>query len=244
MRFERYGNALVLRWPNTYARVNPSSPESAGVHENLPDSVIAVTPVVAQDDARVVIALSPFLGDIADLASSLADASSSPLHAYHMDSAKSFFMSAKAFAKNDVLRVDQTWTSATPDRLDNAPDARNVEVKMTYNLIAAPNDGYTPRIDDPRIGYLSQPLLNFSTDSGEIRRDIHYIAHWNFGSRTSAAPVNATNPIVFYLSNDIPVEYRDTVRTALLTWNDAFAKVGILGAVKVEQQPSESVVGS
>ncbi len=238
MRFERYGNSLVLRWPNTYARVNPNSPESASVHENLPDSVIAVTPVVAQDDARVVIALSPFLGDIADLASSLADASSSPLHAYHLDGSKSFFLSAKAFPKNDVLRVDQTWNTASPDRLDNAPDARNVEVKMTYNLIAAPNDGYMPRIEDPRVGYFSQALINFSTDN-EVRRDLHYIARWNFGARMSGAPAAATNPIVFYLSNDIPVQYRDTVRAALLTWNDAYAKVGILDAIKVEQQPAD-----
>lgn len=238
MRFERYGNSIVLRWPNTYARVNPNSPESTAVHENLPDSVIAVTPIVAQDDTRVVIALTPFLGDIADLASSLQDAASSPLHAYHLDGSKSFFMSVKAFAKNDVIRVDQTWTSADPDRLDNAPDARNVEVKMAYNLIAAPADGYMPRIDDPRVGYFSQPLLNFSTDS-ETRRDIHYIMRWNFGTRTSAAPFTATNPIVFYLSNDIPVEYRDAVRSALLTWNDAYARAGILGAVKVEQQPDD-----
>ena len=111
LRFERHGNAIVLRWPNTYARVSPNSPESAGVHENLPDSVIALTPVIAQDDKRVVIALAPFLGDIADLASSLQGASSSPLHAYHLDGSKSFFLSAKAFPKNDVLTVDQTWSS-------------------------------------------------------------------------------------------------------------------------------------
>jgi hypothetical protein len=239
MRFERYGNSIVLRWPNTYARVNPNTPESTGVRENLPDSVIAVTPVVAQDDTRVVIALSPFLGDIADLASSLQGAPSlfAPPRGAHLDPSKSFFISAKAFPKNDVLRVDQTWSA--PVGLDNAPDTRNVEVKMTYNLIQAPNDGYVPRIYDPRVGYFSEPLLNFATDSGEIRRDIHYITRWNFGPRTSAAPVVAANPVVFYLSNDIPVEYRDTVRAALLTWNNAFAKAGILDAIKVEQQPDD-----
>jgi hypothetical protein len=239
MRFERYGNAIVLRWPNTFARVNPNSPEAAGTHENLPDSVIAMTPVVAQDDTRVVISLSPFLGDIGDLASSLQPGGVSflaPQRGAHLDPSKSFFLSAKAFPKNDVLTVDQTWSG--PFGLDNAPDTRNVEVKMTYNLIEAPSDGYMPRIADPRVGYFSQPLLNFSTDN-EVRRDIHYIARWNFGPRTSGAPSNATNPIVFYLSNDIPAQYRDTVRAALLTWNGAYAKVGIINAIKVEQQPDD-----
>ncbi|MGD0967508.1 MAG: zinc-dependent metalloprotease [Candidatus Aquilonibacter sp.] len=236
MRFERYGNSVVLRWPNTYARTAPDSPESTGVSQSLPNSVIALTPIVAQDDKRVVIAASPFLGDIADLASSLQGAGQGPLHAYHLDPSKSFFVRAKAFPKNDVLLVDQSWNSAGGAALDNAPDPRNVEVKMTYNLVEAPNDGYVPRFEDPRVGYFSQPLLNFSTDN-ELKRDIHYITRWNFGPRTSGAPAKAANPIVFYLSNDIPVEYRDTVRKALLTWNDAFAKVGILDAIDVEQQP-------
>jgi hypothetical protein len=238
IHFERFGNSIVLRWPNTDARTAPDSPEADGVTRSLPSSVIAVVPILAQDDQRVVIAAAPFLGDIGDLASSLRDIAASPVASYHLDPTKSFFSSTKAFPKNDVLRVDQTWSSAEPDRLDNAPDARNVEVKMTYNLIEAPNDGYVPRVYDPRVGYFSQALLNFATDS-ELRRDVHYIARWNFGPRSSNAPAPATNPLVFYLSNDIPLQYRDTVRKALLTWNDAFAKIGILNAVQVEQQPAD-----
>jgi hypothetical protein len=238
IHFERYGNSIVLRWPNTDTRTAPNSPEADGVQRSLPSSVIAVVPIVAQDDTRVVIAASPFLGDLADLASRLRFAGGSQLGAYHLDATKSFFASAKAFPKNVVLRVDQTWSSAAPSGLDNAPDPRNVEVKMTYNLIEAPHDGYMPRIADPRVGYFSQALLDFGNDS-ELRRDVHYIVRWNFGPRTSNAPAPAANPIVYYLSNDIPLAYRDVVRKTLLTWNDAFAKVGILDAVKVEQQPAD-----
>ncbi len=239
IHFERYGEKIVLRWPNTFARTADNSPQQVGVRQSLPSSVIAVVPIVAQDDDRVVIAATPFLGDIADLAASLRDtAASSPLHAYHLDPTKSFFLRTKAFPDNDVLRVDQTWTSLDPDRLDNAPDPRDVEVKMTYNLIAAPHDGYVPRLYDARVGYFSQALLDFATD-GKMGRDVHYINRWNFGPRTSSAPVQATHPLVFYLSNDIPVEYRNTVRAALLTWNNAFEKIGILNAIKVENQPND-----
>src|SRR5205814_1233370 len=69
-------------------------------------------------------------------------------------------------------------------------------------------------------------------------RTVHYINRWNFGARTSSAPVRATNPLVLYLSSDIPYQYRGTVRAALLTWNDAFRRVGILDAVQVAQQPT------
>jgi hypothetical protein len=239
LRFERYGNQVVLRWPNTYAATSRDSPQREGVIQSLPDSVVAVVPIAAQDDERVVIPASPFLGDVADLGASLREAVKNPMHAYHLDPSKSFFIAAKAFPENDVLRVDQTWASAEPDKLDNAPDPRSVEVKIAYNLIQAPSDdAFVPRIADPRVGYFSQPLLDFKNDE-LLHRAVHYAIRWNFGPRTSAAPANAAHPIVFYLSNDIPMQYRATVRAALLTWNDAFAKIGILNAVEVKQQPAD-----
>jgi hypothetical protein len=228
LHFERFGDNIVLRWPNTYAISSNGSPERRDVEQTLPSSVIAVVPIEAQDDKRVVIAASAFLGDVSDMADSLQDAAKSPAHAYHLDSTKSFFVATKAFPQNDVLRIDQTWTTAQPDLLDNAPDARNVEVRITYNLIAAPSDGYMPRIYDPRVGYFSQPLLDFSSDQ-RLQRSVNYIVRWNFNA----------GPVVFYLSNDIPLEYRQTVRDALLTWNGAFAKTGIPNAIKVEQQPDD-----
>jgi len=238
LRFERYGDNIVLRWPNTYALAANGSAQRVGVDLSLPSSIVAVVPIEAKDDARVVISAAAFLGDVGNLADGLQDATKSPAHAYHLDAAKSFFLATKAFPQNDVLRVDQTWTSASPDFVDNAPDARNLEVRITYNLIAAPNDGYTPRIYDPRVGYFSQPLLDFADDT-RLERTVDPIIRWNFGARTSDAPANATNPVVYYLSNDIPPEYRQTVRDALLTWNGAFAKVGIFNAIQVEQQPSD-----
>jgi len=238
LHFERFGDTIVLRWPNSYAVTANGSAQRAGVEASLPSSVVAVAPIEAQDDKRVIIPAAAFLGDIGDLASGLQDAAKSPAHAYRLDPAKSFFIGTKAFPQNVVLRVDQTWTSAQPDLLDNAPDPRNVEVRITYNLIQAPNDGYMPRIYDPRVGFFSQPLLDFTTDT-QLQRTVDYIIRWNFGNRTSSAPASAANPVVYYLSNDIPPEYRQAVRDALLTWNNAFTKIGILNAIKVEQQPSD-----
>ncbi len=236
LHFERVGNRVVLRWPNRYALTRPGSPQAMGVRNSLPNSVIAVVPISALDHDHVVISADAFLDDIADLADSLNSADEKPTQHYSLDPKRTFFLAAKAFPLNDMLRVDQSWAAMTPAKLDNAPDSRYAEVRMTYNLIAAPDDGYVPRIYDPRVGYFSVPLINFTTDD-EMRRDVHYISRWNFGNRTSSASFKATNPLVFYLSDDIPTEYRDTVRKALLAWGQAFAKVGIEGAVAVQDQP-------
>lgn len=241
IHFDRVGNSVVVRWPNTYAAVRSGSPEDVGTQLSLPTSIVAVTPIVAEDAATgtVVISASAFLGDVGDYQAQFDEEIQNPLHGYHLDSTRTLFTGTKAFARNDVLHVSQTWASADPDHIDNAPDARSIEVQMTYNLIAPPHDGYMPRIADPRIGYFEQPLINFASDTATTR-SLDYIARWNFLPAHPGQPSVATNPLVFYLSNDIPTAYRATVRDALLTWNDAFRHVGILDAVQVRQQPDDA----
>lgn len=237
IRFEKVDDNVIIRWPNTYAITRPNTPEATGVQLSLPASVVAVAPIAAADDNTVVIPASFLLGDVADFDASLNFGPPNP-GAYRLDASRSFFAVTKAFPENDVLRVDQTWQSTAPNRIDNAPDPRSLEILMTYNFIQAPSNGYVPRIADPRVGYFTQPLINFSTDQVTTGRTVHYIMRWNFGKRTSSAPFRATNPLVFYLSSDIPYQYRNSVKTALLTWNNAFRKIGILDAVQVQQQPT------
>jgi hypothetical protein len=240
LRFIRYGNKVVLQWPNTDASVRSGSPQDVGTVQSLPSSIIAVAPIVAEDAAtgRIVISAAAFLGDVADYQAQFDAEIKSPLHGYHLDPTRTLFTRTKAFPENDVLNVAQTWASADPDTIDNAPDARSVEVKMSYNIIQAPHDGYMPRVYDPRVGYFSQPLINFASDTA-ITRNLDYISRWNFEPAHPGVPSPAQHPIVFYLSSDIPTQYRATVRDALLTWNNAFKRVGILDAIRVEQQPSD-----
>jgi len=238
IRFEKVDDTVVVRWPNTYTITRPNTPEATGVQQSLPASVVAVVPIAAADENSVVIAASFLLGDVADFDSSLNFGPPSP-GAYRLDPSRSYFAVTKAFPENDVLRVSQTWQSSAPNRIDNAPDPRSLEILMSYNIIQAPSNGYMPRIADPRVGYFTQPLINFSTDQIGTSRTVHYIMRWNFGPRTSSAPVKATHPLVFYLSSDIPFQYRNTVKAALLTWNEAFRRIGILDAVQVQQQPAD-----
>lgn len=240
VHFDRIDDRIVIRWPNTIAQVDPATPQAASAKASLPGSVVGVEPIVATDAATgaVVIPAAVFLGDVANFGAVFDSLVTSPLHGYHLDPTRTFFTKSKAFPQNDVLRVTQTWASTYPDVIDNAPDPRSIEIGMTYNIIAAPSDGYMPRIADPRVGYFEQPLLDFKNDPTTTRA-IDYIARWNFAPQHPGTPSNATRPLVYFLSDTIPVEYRDTVKAALLTWNTAFAKAGILNAVQVKQQPDD-----
>src|SRR5947209_1917802 len=152
IRFEKVDDNVVVRWPNTYTITRANTPEANGVQQSLPSSVVAVAPIAAADGNTVVIPASFLLGDVADFDSSINFGPPSP-GAYRLDPSRSYFAVTKAFPENDVLRVSQTWQSSAPNRIDNAPDPRSLEILMSYNIIQAPNTGYMPRIADPRVGY-------------------------------------------------------------------------------------------
>jgi uncharacterized protein DUF4953/uncharacterized protein DUF5117/uncharacterized protein DUF5118 len=238
IEFDRVGEKVVMRWPNTYFTAQPDSPRAAGVAESFPNSVIAVEPVIAEDFNGVVVSASPFLGDVAYLAAVFQQEIDSPEHGYRLDPDRSFFARTAAFPTNDLLEVSQTWQSENPNLIDNTPDARSLEVRMEYNLIAPPGGGYMPRIADDRVGYFTLPQLDFGTDQRPMRQT-YYLSRWNFAPATPGKPSQATRPLVFTLSKDVPVEYRPAIKDALLIWNDAFRRVGILNAVQVQDQPDD-----
>ena len=238
MRFERADGNVVIRWPNTFARVDDQTPQALGVRNSLPGSVVAVAPIVAESSTTLVISAAPFLGDVADLHARFDGVAPKPGHTYRLDPARSFFVAAKSFPDNTLLRVSQTWTTDSPDTIDNAPDPRSVEVRVSYNIIAAPHDGYRPRFADPRVGYFSVPQVDFATDR-KPSRNVYYAVRWNFMPEHPGQPSVAQHPLVYTLNNNVPIEYREVVKQGLLQWNAAFARVGILNAVQVQQQPDD-----
>jgi len=240
IEFDRIGGKVVMRWPNTNFTFGNSPEREAGVKESFPNSVIAVVPISAEDASTgsVVVSASPFLGDVAYFEAIFQSEADNPEAQYRLDPTRTFFMRTAAFPTNDLLQVSQTWASSAPDLVDNAPDARSLEVHMEYNLIAAPNDGYRPRIADDRVGYFTLAQLDFGTDQNPTRQ-MFFLSRWNFEPATPGKRSVAQHPLVFTLSKDVPNEYRAPIKAALLTWNDAFKRVGILNAIQVQDQPDD-----
>ena len=65
-----------------------------------------------------------------------------------------------------------------------------------------------PRLADDRVGYYPNIQLQFDADNVR-ERNFREIVRWNI----------ARHPMVYYISDTVPVQYRQTIRRALLTWN-------------------------
>jgi hypothetical protein len=241
IRFSRRDDKVFITWPNTNFTAQPGSPAAQAVQATFADSNVGVAHVVAQDDKTndIIIDANAFLGDVIDLSDSLkASLGTNPENSYHLESDTASFGSTKAFPNNVLLEVDQNWVTDVPDVVDNVPDPRSLAFRIDYNLVALPSDGYMPRLADDRVGFFDIPFLDFAADRVDTRQT-HYIVRWNFKPLDPARPSRATNPMVFYLSNTIPQEYRAGLRDGVMEWNKALAKVGILDAVQVLDQPTD-----
>ena len=235
VRFTRADNTIAVAWPNTSFIATAGTPAAKAIAESFAPSVLATAPIVATDDTSgtVVFDGSYLLKDQLNLTDAFRqtfNTDKKPGSAYQLDDARTYFGTTKTFPENVIVQIHQTYASGNPpDIFDNVIDARAVGVDVKYNIAQAPVLGsYTPRMADDRVGYYPNIQLQFDTD--RVReRAVREIVRWNV----------ARHPMVYYISNTVPLQYRETIKDALLTWNQAFGKVGYPDAVEVRDQPDD-----
>jgi hypothetical protein len=244
IRFTRVDNKIAITWPNTFFKAPEGSARERSVEKSFSSSVVALAPISAEDPllGKIVFDASPFLGDVLNMTAVLKQAlgTNDPDQTYRLDSDRTYFGPTKAFPQNVIIEADQTYTAANNTTVDTVPDARSIQFKIKYNIALAPNDGdYMPRIYDDRLGFVASPYLKYGNDR-KTDQSVAYIVRWNMQPSDPTKPISpAKHPMVFWLSNTIPDEYRGTIRDALLQWNKAFEKIGISNAVQVMDQPND-----
>ncbi|TAM87859.1 DUF5117 domain-containing protein [bacterium] len=243
IRFTKADDKIVITWPNTiYDAKNPAAAMAAAT--TYAQSVVALSPVVTVDkaDGHIVFDAKPFLGDVSAVASTLEESlgSKNPLNAYHLDAARGYFGKTEAFPENVIIEAAQTFASERPKVIDNVPDPRSIQLKIDYNIARAPDvTDYRPRLADSRVGFWSITRLSYGDYAARDNRE-RFIMRWNIQPSDPSQRLSpAKHPLIYYLSSTIPPEYRSTVRDALLSWNAAFEKIGIKGAVEVRDQPDD-----
>jgi hypothetical protein len=244
--FTRSDNKIVITWPNTFFKAPAGSARERSVQQSFSPSIVALSTIAAEDAAtgKVVFDASPFLGDILNLTATLKaniGAGDNPEETYKLDADRTYFGPSKSFPENVIIEADQTFAGDNPTKVDTVPDPRSIQFRIDYNIAQPPDDkDYMPRIYDQRVGYVASPYLKFGNDR-KFNQNTNYIVRWNMQPSDPTKPISpAKHPMVFWLSNTIPDEYRPTIRESLLQWNKAFEKIGISDAVQVEDQPADA----
>ena len=120
------------------------------------------------------------------------------------------------------------------------PDARSLFVTAALLDRPLPEEPMATRPADPRVGYFTTALLDFSDDLARTPRQ-RYVNRWRLEKKDPAAELSEpVKPITFWIDRTIPLKYRDAVPAGILEWNKAFERIGFKDAIGVKEQPDDA----
>ena len=232
------GNKLQVVVPNFNFRARDNSPQ---IQRSYSDSVVASLPIVSISETDTL--LVDF--DSLLLANDLPDFSGTLgwlLGGYVPDASSSYVSEVKSFPENIELDAQLNFNGISDGSFlfgfESLPDARGFTVTLHYSLSDLPvNNGYRPRLADERIGYF---VTAYQEPLAYNRRDpfVRYIQRWRLERQDTEAELSPPRePIVFWIENTVPTEYRQAIRDGALWWNDAFEQAGFKDAIEVRQMP-------
>jgi hypothetical protein len=255
VEFQRVHNQMRLQAINTDIVATAGTPEARAVADAYSNSLLGATAVVSQphpDRKSVLIdANSLFLSDMMGIGMMLQRGLR---QGYGLDRSNSLITAVRG---SDAAMVIETqnhfFTSSvstpTPGAPPGAPvpsiprflpDARSMLISLHYSIAPLPDVPMATRAADPRIGLFSTAVLDFSSDLAASPRK-RFVNRWRLEKKDPAAALSPpVKPVTYWIDRNVPLVYRESVRAAILEWNKAFEKIGLQGAIVVEQQADDA----
>ena len=241
--FRRVNNNLHFVVKNVNFRTSPGDPQLRSIKRSFSDSVLYSLPIQSIHPTQKTLLInlgSLILTDFPGLTLALKDALNSN---YQLEEDKSYFGTTQAFPANVEIEAIYGFSLSDTEGeyLPTLPDNRALTLHVRYSFSQIEeNNGYRPRLADDRVGYFFTAYQDFSNNN---RRDsfVRYINRWHLEKQDAGAPLSSPKkPIVFWIENAVPVEYREAIREGVLMWNKAFEEIGFQDAIQVEQMPDNA----
>lgn len=230
---------------NTSLYYDESNPVSKTKNVDKPEAVVYTEKIVAEDSAGYLIAADGlFVSERLDQVRPVSIPSPLSMFQFNLgslDPSKSRVSGVRSYPNNTDIIVDLAYFNPMPINGggDDITDARYNRIRMQHTLLEMPKNDFVPRLDDPRIGYLGQQVTNLTSISPVPFRDL--ISKWYLKKKEPGAALSEpTEPIVFWVENTTPLEYRDAIVEAGHKWNEAFEKAGFKNAVQMKIMPDDA----
>jgi len=245
----RHFDRIEFVTENTAFYFDPDNALSRSADANISKAVLAVQDIVAEDEESGTILIKAddiFLTESLQQIKHSADPKKDPaaektFELGTLSETKNKIYEVRSYPQNTDVFVDYVYENPAPlvSGKREVTDSRNVSVRVQHSFVKVPDDDYRPRIDDPRIGYFTQYVTDLTSRSNAPYRDL--INRWQLKKKDpDAALSEPVEPIVWWIENTTPVEFRDTIRDAALSWNQSFRKAGFENAIQVNIQPDDA----
>ena len=232
---------------NTSFHFDPESPLARAADANISPAVMVAKDIVAEDkgSGRVLIEADDiFMSEKLHPVKPFPDPEQDPNTVFSLgdlSDSKNKIYDIRSYPENTDIFVEYVFDNPAPivQANEDITDSRYVSIRIQHSFIKMPEGEYTPRYDDPRAGYFTDRVTDLTDYSHTPFRDV--IRRWKLVKKDPGADVSdPVEPIVWWIENTTPLEFRDTIRDAALAWNQSFEKAGFSNAVQVKVQPDDA----
>jgi hypothetical protein len=243
--FQRSGRKVLMTEPNYEFRALSEDPlERRAVRQSFARSVLWGFQVEAETDGKVLIDLTEFLTrDAMQAANRIRRMQQGN---YTLDRNRSILEpeGTRNFPLNTEMEASITLVNAdgiTGEMLRNVvPSPEAITLRMHHSFVQLPDNGYSPRIFDPRSGFIPTSYFDYASPVASPIGKQLAIRHRLEKKDPMAAISDPVKPIIYYLDNGTP----EPIRTALLKgaawWDQAFAAAGYRNAFQVKMLPDSA----
>ncbi len=162
-------------------------------------------------------------------------------HMRAVDPKRSYVQTVTAFPGSIDVRFYQTWM-ADPTELRKSTDAEDRPATLGFifhsSILALPPTPMRGRYADDRVGYFSVPFDDYGTgEYGSVRRA--YIQRYRLEKKDPTAEISdPVKPIIFYLSREVPDQWRPYIKRGIEDWQQVFEKAGFRNAIVARDAPT------
>ncbi len=243
----RHFDRIEIRAENTAFFFDPESPLSRAADANISPGLMASEPILAEDEdtgAMLIAADELFVSETLSQVKPSPNPGRDDGDRFELGSLsddKSKITAIRNYPLNTDVQVEYVYEDPAPavSGDEDVTDSRYVSIHLQHSLIAMPQDGYQPRFTDHRMGFFAEQVTDLTDDSVTPWRDL--VQRWRLVKRDPAADMSEpVEPIVWWIENTTPMEFRESIRQGVLAWNRSFEKIGFRNALEVRVQPDDA----
>lgn len=246
IRFGLQDSSVVMKSVNThlvYDRKDSSMVKA--VRLNYGDPSLAAFRVMAYtpDSSAVVFDFSSFVAS----SNQLMPIVPKQMDMYTVTSTQkpelNFVRGMKVFDDNLSVRTEMSFSiSATMMGIIPIVSDMPITLEATYTLAQLEEEKMTPRLADARVGINTTRKI-LLPEKYEGINPIFYTHRWRLVPKNKKAFAKGKlsepeKPIVFYLDNHFPEEWKAPIREGVLRWNKAFEAIGFKNAIQIMDFPT------
>ncbi len=237
---KRVGPRVLLMEPNyQFQARSDNATEVQAVRDAFAPSVYWGFDIAARTGDRVLVDATPFF--IRDARNAIGQIAQRGQGTFRLDASRSaiHMPATRSFPENTEVESLLTFTGDDPGGLVRgvAVNPEAVTLRQHHSFIRLPDDGYRPRVADPRIGVNGPTIFDYATPiDADLRLRLtarHRLQKRNPGP----APSEPVEPIVYYVDPGTPEPIRSALVDGAAWWEEAFEAAGFIDAYRVEVLP-------